>query len=113
MHLRPAAKLPIIYHTGLEDSFDQWALAMKLAPNFLRQATEAAIRARSHQAVIEHESDRACGLQPDILTLRTLRFVIHYTIETAAIVVRGYSYRTADSGDGGGTFHDHEWHAGG
>jgi len=96
MHLRPAAKLPIIYHTGLEDSFDQ-----------------AAIRARSHQAVIEHESDRACGLQPDIFTLRTLRFAIHYTIETAAIVVRGYSYRTADSGDGGGTFHDHEWHAGG
>lgn len=109
------ADLPIVYHHALEETFDGHALDCGWKPARLRAASEKAIRTRHHRARIEHESHRANGLQPNVYNLRlgVLRRVrVYYTVERAAVVIRGYGWHVAnplDDWDGGGFFCDNAW----
>lgn len=106
-------RLPITIHYMLDSQYDCWAKDCKQSPQQLRQMSEEAIRTRHHEAKIEdgHEAD---GRQPDILTLQLGTIEMFYTIETHAVVIRGYGWELdrepLDDFDGGGFFCDNHWH---
>ena len=104
---------PITYYSALEESFDDWAAECGFEPQSLREASEHAIRTRHHHAIIEHESHKARGIQPDIFSLSLVSANVYYTVEEQAIVIRGYGYEIdhepLDDFDGGGFYEDNAW----
>ena len=72
---------PINYHPALDGEFDAWASDCGWDPESLRRASETAIRSRHHEAIIEHESHKACGNQPNIFTLFLGSLGVVYTVE--------------------------------
>ena len=90
---------PIAYKCGL--AIEEWVYACGGEPAKLIEATEAGIHTRHHEAIIEHESHRARGPQPDIFTLELGSVWVHYTLEPHP-VVRGYGWDPVDEHDSGG-----------
>ena len=107
------ADKPITCHPALHESLDAWASACGWDPQSLRQANEQTIRARHHEATIEHESDKRHGNQPDILTLSLGSVQVFYTVELLEVVIRGYGWQIhrdpLDDFDGGGFYADASW----
>jgi len=104
---------PVTYHKALERAFDGWAAACGWDAQSLRQATEQAIRTRHHEALIDQESHKARGKQPDIFTLWLDSVRVYFTVEPDEIVIRGYAYEIdgepLDDWDGGGFYAEASW----
>ena len=104
---------PITYHPTLDREFDDWALDCGLDAQSLRLASERAIRNRHHEAIIEHESHKARGKQPDVFSLSLGPANVYYTVEPLEIMIRGYGYEIdhepLDYRDGGGFYADSAW----
>jgi hypothetical protein len=104
---------PIVYDVALDRSFDGWAEECHWQPDELRRASEQAIRTRHDEAEIPDESYAARGRQPDIWHLSLGNVTVIYTIETHAVVIRGYCWdldrEPLDDFDGGGHYCDYEW----
>lgn len=104
---------PITYHPSLDDSFDAWASACGWDPQSLRQSSQQAIRTRHHEAIVQHESHRRRGNQPDILTLSLGSLHVTYTVEPTQVMIRGYAWEIdgepLDDFDGGGFYADPSW----
>ena len=104
---------PITYYPSLNREFDGCASACGWDPQSLRRASEQAIRNRHHEAIIEHESHKARGIQPDIFSLSFGSVNVYYTVEPLEIVIRGYGYEIdhepLDDFDGGGFYADNAW----
>lgn len=102
---------PIVYHIALGRSFDGWAEGCGMQADELRTASEQAILTRHHEAEITHESHRARGKQPDIWELSLGNVNVVYSIEPHAVVIRGYCWEPDPAtDDGGGFYHDLDWH---
>jgi hypothetical protein len=103
----------ILYHPHLDENFDNWASQCGWNPKGLRDATQQAILSRHHEAVIEHESRKARGTQPDIFTLSLGLVDVYYTVEAQTVVVRGYGWEIsgepANDWDGGGLYCEAAW----
>ena len=84
------ADKPITYYPVIEEEYDNWAEACGRDPEYLRQATEKAIRTRHHEAIIMFESHKAHGNQPDIFTLSLGSVDVIYTVEPSEVMIRGY-----------------------
>lgn len=99
-------KLPIIYHEALEQAYDDWATEIGEKPLRLRQLTEDAIRTRHHDARIQHDSLRATEQRSDIYELPLDSYVVYFSIDADAVMVRGYGWdiprEPLDDFDGGG-----------
>ena len=107
------ANKPISNHPCLEESFDAWASACGRTSRFLRQATEHVIRSRHQEAIVEHESHKARGNQPDVFTLPLGPVVVFYSVESSAVLIRGYGWKPeeepVDDFDGGGFYAEASW----
>lgn len=104
----------IEYHRAVDSAFEGWAEECRWNPTELRRASETAIRERHSQAVIEHETHRAHGRQPDIFQLDLGSSVqVIYTVEPHGVVIRGYCHEIQgeprDDFDGGGFYSEYEW----
>lgn len=85
-----ARQTKVSYHADLERNFDDCARFFEMLPISLRQATETAIRERHHTEATIDEGDQPDDHKPDVFNLRIGRVRVYYTIETMAVVVRGY-----------------------
>lgn len=104
---------PISYHPALTDALDDWLSDCGWKPHSLRRASEQAIRSRHHEAIIEHEANRARGNQPDIFSLSLGSANVYYTVESVELVIRGYGWEIDHEPlgdlDGGGFYADASW----
>jgi len=104
---------PITYYPAVEEEYDNWAVACGCDPEYLRQASEEAIRTRHHEAIIVYETHRAHGNQPDIFTLSLGSVDVIYTVEPSEVMIRGYGGdvegEPLDDVSGGGFYVDASW----
>lgn len=108
---RDDASLPVVYHSALDNDFDEWARMCGWTPADLRRASEDALRIRRRDGYIECPSDPGDGAHPPVLTLDLLGGQIvrvYFSLEQQAIVIRGYGWDPSpcDSGFWGGFFTD-------
>jgi hypothetical protein len=98
----------ITYHPALDSDYDYWAEACGREPQSLRHVSEHAIRTRHHEAIIEDESNRACGDRPDVYTLSLGSVAVFYSVEESTVMIRGYCWELdrepLDDHDGGGFY---------
>ena len=103
----------ISYHPILDREFDGWASECGWDPQSLRLASEQAIRSRSHEAIIEHEANKARTNQPDIFTLSLASVDVYYTVEPVEVMIRGYGWEIDHEPigdlDGGGFYAEASW----
>lgn len=103
----------IAYFFGLEEELPALAAEIGISPERLRALTETAVRTRRDAAYFSHESHRATGRQPDIFTLDLGPAVMFFTVESHAVVIRGYGYEIdrepLDDRDGGYFYCDADW----
>ena len=104
---------PISYHPILHREFGDWASECGWDPQSLRLASEQAIRSRHHEAIIEHEANKARGNQPDIFTLSLASVDVYYTMEPVEVMIRGYGWEIDHEPlgnlDGGGFYAEASW----
>ena len=104
---------PISYHPTLDRAFDGWASECGWDSQSLRLASEQAIRSRHHEAIIEHETNKARGNQPDIFTLSLASVDVYYTMEPVEVMIRGYGWEIDHEPlgdlDGGGFYAEASW----
>lgn len=110
---RLSAGIPITYDPILERGFDDWASECDWDPKMLRLASEQAIRSRHHEAIIEHEANKARDKQPDIFTLSLASVGVYYTVDPVEVMIRGYGWEIdhepLDDFDGGGFYAEASW----
>lgn len=105
----------ITYHASLDESYECWARQCGRPAAELRAATEHAVLSRHGSARIEHPADAATALRPALYTLDlngTPIVRVHYTVESQAVVIRGYSWdvqNPVDDLDGGIVYCDNDW----
>jgi hypothetical protein len=109
-------RLPIAFHPVLNAKLKGWAKNCGYKTSFLRAATPKAIRSRHSESRLKRKWQKATGDQPDIHRLNLdaeQRMFIYYTIESSAVVIRGYGFRfewdTGDDTEEGGLFPDSKW----
>lgn len=104
--LRPRRlKLPfkyVMWHDS-DEAIGFWATTIGVTPARLKRATEALIRNSHHAAVLQ---SKAIGRQPEIYLLGLGSLQVIYTVESDAVVVRGYSanwpdWQTTEDMEGG------------
>jgi hypothetical protein len=102
------AELPAIYHPGVE--IDYWAGFYGSSPGQLRSDTQSIIRACHRAALFDF---KASGKQPDVYELGLGSLRVYYTVESHAIVVRGYSPNLPphqlDEAFAGGIYTEFDW----
>ncbi len=102
------AGLPIVYHSAVEKAYGWWSAEVGLEPQRLRQLTEQAIRTRPDEARGPEPWYRANERHGDIYELALESCVMYFSVEAAAIVVRGYSWDVPEErrgySDGGGIY---------
>lgn len=102
---------PILYHPGVKDNFDGWAVGCGWRPETLRRATEFRIRNCHHQSIPEDHRYKPRPESPDIFRLNIGTVDVYYSRESHGFVVRGYGWdiehEPVDDNDGGGYFTDH------